>query len=456
MAYKFVSSKYKTGLIQNEILQEYFLRDIEAKNCLIVSKNIDTGEAEVWESNWDKTPTRKLGKLSFDAKTLTLHQILEKFGVNHKEIPKEAKIVSHSPPFHADDLMACVLIKKYFESRYTPTSIFLTRNQKQIEEADAVVDVGSVHNAERLRFDHHQLKTSDKAATGLVADFLQSQTHMEWVTQLKPTLDKIDKADLGKPDHPNHLTLGEVLTNFNPTWQEKQGNQFFKALSILEESLDIAQELTEIDELHKVKGGEREISTPLNDRFESTLLKHPEIISRGKQVQEAKVAGHLKFIESAIKGQRSGIAETEQGIDFYLLFSQDYLNLAPKEEVKALKCINYITFKASHGALNAIAAPTPNNRMSQKHPFPQTWQGKRGQELVDAISQSTGEKFPPVPPEKANEYFCHNAGFFFTAPNQQIFDKAVEFCARIAKEKEIYPRSHNLTHCELWGRGGPL
>lgn len=94
--------------------------------------------------------------------------------------------------------------------------------------------------------------------------------------------------------------------------------------------------------------------------------------------------------------------------------------------------------------------------MEQNHPFPEAWRGKRGQDLVEAISQSvgaTGGNFPPVPADKANEYFCHNAGFFLTAPDQALFNTAIDYCATIAKTKENPRKEDKLKNKDKWGRG---
>ena len=446
MSYQFTSCQYSNKSGENKVKQEYFLQDIENQKYLVVSKEIESGEVEIFNANYDKEKTSKVPLHKLNGKGLNLNTILERAGITSKDIPAEATLVSHSPPFHADDLLACALMGKYFESKGIPHSIILTRDQKIIDSATAAVDVGGKHHEENLRFDHHQLKDSEKAATGLVADFLEKEKGFVWVSKFKPTLEKIDRADLGTPKAPQDLRLSEALGNFNPTWKEKQNNQFFEALEVVSNSLEESLASITYDP-----------SKNISEIFEEALLKNSKIIHREKQVEEAKVEGNEQFISAAIKGRESGVAETQQGIDFYLLFTEEYLAIAPKEESKALKSINYITFKTPTGSVNAIAAPKPENRMEQKHPFPQEWRGKRGQELVDAISQSvgsTGGKFPPVPADKANEYFCHNAGFFFTAPDQAIFDTAIDYCATIAKEKENPKKEEKLKHRDRWGRGG--
>lgn len=441
MSYQFSSQKFTQR--ENKVFQEYFLADFESQKFLLVNKDINSGQTEVYEANWEreKVSNQPIAIANILGKVEPLETILKEIDVKVEKSPKEAKLVTHSPPFHGDDLMACTLMGKYYESKGIPYSITLTRDQKIIDSADAVVDVGGQYNEENLRFDHHQIKESNKAATGLVADFLQKERGFSWVKQLMPSIVKIDNADLGTPRSPKDFCVSESLSNFNPTWKEKQNNQFFEALEIVANSLNQAIKVTESNP-----------SKSLSEIFEESLLNDPKIKQREREVEEAKIEGNTKFTLAAIDGQNTGIAETKQGIDFYLLFTQEYLDIAPKGDSEALKAINYITFETPTGAINAIAAPKPENRMEQKHPFPQDWRGKRGQELVDAIALTTGENFPPVPQEKANEYFCHNAGFFLTAPDKTLFDKAIDYCANKAKEKSS--PNKDIRTADKWGRGG--
>lgn len=61
-------------------------------------------------------------------------------------------IATHSDRFHMDDVIACFMLQQiYPESR-----IIRTRDLEEIAKADIAVDVGSVYNPEKKRYDHHQ------------------------------------------------------------------------------------------------------------------------------------------------------------------------------------------------------------------------------------------------------------------------------------------------------------
>jgi uncharacterized UPF0160 family protein len=451
MGYRLIATRFrrqtdKPPHIANTF-QEYLLRDFESQRSLIASKDLASKKIYTYESDshFESSLPHSSSKNPSNHNGGDLEESLRQTGIKIDPIKKEVVIATHSPPFHADDLMACVLMAKYYEKKEQPYSLIFTRDQKVIDQADVVIDVGGSYQEDKLRFDHHQLKDSNKAATGLVAQFLQEQMGLKWAKHLMPTLEKIDKADLGKANTVNDLKISELLSNFNPTWEEKPNDQFYEAFQIIKDCLDKSLEKIEANP-----------SLDLSEIFERELLKNPIVKIRENQVQAAKKKGDEMFLAAAIDGKESGIAVTQQGIDFYSLFSQSYLDSCPKDHSKAINSINYIKFNTPTGANNAIAAPKPNNRMEQKHPFPEAWKGKRGQELVDQINKSTGGGFPPVSQEKANEYFCHGAGFFLTAPDINVFNAALNHCARIAKEKDIPDKMEQLKNNEKWGRGGPM
>jgi uncharacterized UPF0160 family protein len=62
-------------------------------------------------------------------------------------------VATHSGPFHADDVLACALLRVFVDAEATVTR---TREPEVIDQADVVVDVGGRYEPEAGRFDHHQ------------------------------------------------------------------------------------------------------------------------------------------------------------------------------------------------------------------------------------------------------------------------------------------------------------
>lgn len=345
---------------------------------------------------------------------------------------KNITIATHSAPFHADDLVATALLIRYFSSLNHPIQIIHTRDQNTIKNADAVVDVGREHNPQTLRFDHHQIKESTKAASGLVADFLESLPTFEWIQSLRESLNKIDRADLGKIKNPEDTQIARALGAFNTTWKETEKDPttaFFEALQVVNQTLDLAQNL--------------QIESPtksLSELFEKSLFEHPAVVARQNQSLEMQKEGEELFLQAAEQMAQqkkpTGIVETIGGIPFAPLFKEENLKNQTPLRQAALKRTHYITFRGLQGGFNAVAAASPEDSFKPKHPFPERWRGKGGQNLLNAISLSTGKSLNPCPPESSNLYFCHPGGFFLTTPEKDSFETALKYCTEIPQRKE--------------------
>ncbi|CAN8075618.1 unnamed protein product [Agarophyton chilense] len=64
-------------------------------------------------------------------------------------------IATHDGTFHCDEVLACYMLKNH-TVLFNKADIMRTRDPLRLEEAQIVVDVGSVYDPEARRFDHHQ------------------------------------------------------------------------------------------------------------------------------------------------------------------------------------------------------------------------------------------------------------------------------------------------------------
>ena len=64
------------------------------------------------------------------------------------------KIGTHSGTFHCDEILACYMLKLLPE--YQHATIVRTRDSESLNQCDIVVDVGSVYDHSKRRYDHHQ------------------------------------------------------------------------------------------------------------------------------------------------------------------------------------------------------------------------------------------------------------------------------------------------------------
>src|SRR3990167_2139036 len=81
------------------------------------------------------------------------------FVIKHK---KKLKLVTHDGSFHTDDVFAAATLSLYLENLGKKFEIIRTRDEEIINSADYVFDVGGIYNAEKNRFDHHQVGGAGK------------------------------------------------------------------------------------------------------------------------------------------------------------------------------------------------------------------------------------------------------------------------------------------------------
>ncbi len=154
-----------------------------------------------------------------------------------EESREAVRIVTHSSGFHTDDIFAVATLCLLLEKEGKQYTITRSRNMEIIEEADYVVDVGSIYDPKIRRFDHHQEGGAGKrdngilyASFGLVwKEYGNELTGNERVTaaidqKLIQPIDAIDNGmscyDLKFPDV-RPFDLSVISSLFYPTWKEE-------------------------------------------------------------------------------------------------------------------------------------------------------------------------------------------------------------------------------------------
>ncbi|WP_067219309.1 MYG1 family protein [Marinomonas gallaica] len=137
-------------------------------------------------------------------------------------------IATHNGNFHADDVFAVAALKQLF----TSAKIIRTRDLDVIAQADLVLDVGGVYDADTGRFDHHQRGGAGARENGIPF----SSFGLMWQKyglklcsgdqEVADSVDKnlvsaIDAIDCGHVDGPlTGVSLSQTISMFNPTWEE--------------------------------------------------------------------------------------------------------------------------------------------------------------------------------------------------------------------------------------------
>ncbi|MEY2702940.1 MAG: hypothetical protein RLY43_1578 [Bacteroidota bacterium] len=165
---------------------------------------------------------------------------------------KKIKIVTHDSRFHADDVFAVATLDLVFNGKIKVTR---TRDEKLISEADIVLDVGSIYDPEKNRFDHHQKEGAGMrengipyASFGLIWNHFGRRLCNEKVWQYieNKIVQSIDAGDNGistyeiKPEYKiSPYNASTMIFSFMPSWKESQDmdKPFFEAVAMVKKIL---------------------------------------------------------------------------------------------------------------------------------------------------------------------------------------------------------------------------
>jgi len=211
------------------------------------------------------------------------------------------KIVTHNDRFHADDVFATAVMQIMYGN---DMRVVRTRDEDIINSADIVYDVGSIYDADKNRFDHHQQSFAEArengipyAAFGLVwkkwgALICGSEGAANIVD--KKLVQVIDAGDNGfethKKKHEDYTSYSVdwMIKGFGPSWKEDKDfdydTAFFKAVDfakpVLEREIKLAQDKMEaIPIVEKAYEDAEDKRIIIFDRFVprgDTLNKHTE------------------------------------------------------------------------------------------------------------------------------------------------------------------------------------
>lgn len=253
----------------------------------------------------------------------------------------EANFITHSGTFHADEIMASVILLNKFGS------MKIYRTNKVLNTDAFVYDVGFG------KFDHHGIDFNESrengikyASCGLVwkafGKDIISKLGIEDINAFFESVDKNLIMDIDRDDNGQALknepevkpqSIPSIIGSFNPAWNVsgKENECFLSALSFA------------------------------NIVFNNMLTK---MIAK----EEAR-----KIVEDKIEESNNGILL----LDMYMPWKDIVLT---SKNPKA-KGILYAVFPSKRGGYNVVATPILQGSFEVKKPFPSSWAGKEDLEL---------------------------------------------------------------------------
>lgn len=282
---------------------------------------------------------------------------------------KKVNVVTHDSRFHADDIFSIATLSLVYKGKIKVTR---TRDEKLIQEADIVLDVGGVYDAEKKRFDHHQKEGAGirengipYASFGLIWKHFGRELCSEktWQYIENKIVQPVDAGDNGistfdiKAEYCVSPYLAPtMLYSFMPSWKETKTFEeaFFEAVEIVKKIL------------------EREIL-----RAEHSFESEEIILADYEKAEDKRIIV----------------------LDKKYSFSDEDIGRAlhDKEEV-----LYFIKYREEHDQWSVKAMRENPDDFATRKTFPKEWAGLSGEDLVKVSGVS-------------DAVFCHRGVFLVVA-----------------------------------------
>lgn len=250
-------------------------------------------------------------------------------------------VATHSGPFHADDVVACALVRTFVDPG---ARVVRTRDPDRLSEADIVIDVGGIYDPGARRFDHHQQSyTGELSSAGMV---------LQWL------------ADTGaiSQDLRDHLQI-EAFEYLDDVDNGRRAP--VRGVPCLPRMVDAFNQLattqSEFDEAFQ------QAATIAQAWLVAMRAEHQRIADAREEVRQAMDAA----VESG-----SNVME----LDHYVRWKPAYYELGGETHPT-----EYAIFPGTDGTYRIIGIPPKLGDFGQKRPLPIEWAGLSDQELVDVV-----------------------------------------------------------------------
>ena len=272
---------------------------------------------------------------------------------------REATVVTHGGIFHADEVMATVVLAKVFGD------LAVLRTFKVPEDLAPNVVVYDIGGGE---FDHHQKGGNGTRENGvpysscgliwkkfghnLVAGTENPKLVWELIDRdLIQGIDATDNGTMPAVDYPAQaMSFSKIVSSFNPQWDSKEDADdcFIRAVRLAEAVFD--------------------------NSFAFACSK----------------AKAEKIVESAIETSEEGIMILDRFVPW-----QEFVFSSQNSKAASLQ---FVIYPSNRGGYNWQCVPDVLGGFGQRKPVPAAWRGLKGAELHEATGIKTAT-------------FCHPGGF---------------------------------------------
>eukprot|EP00931_Biecheleriopsis_adriatica_P095324 TRINITY_DN68944_c0_g1_i1.p1 TRINITY_DN68944_c0_g1~~TRINITY_DN68944_c0_g1_i1.p1 ORF type:complete len:366 (-),score=83.86 TRINITY_DN68944_c0_g1_i1:64-1161(-) len=312
------------------------------------------------------------GEVSFDVLSARVEatEVLPKI----PEAGLSSFICTHHGTFHADEAMACAMLKCL--DAYTVLPVLRTRDQAEIDKATIVVDVGGTYEPAKHRYDHHQKTFTETyseayqgiklSSAGLVFKHfgaavvealcgpleekpkaaIVAKTYDSIIRELDALDNGVQVAD--EPRYRFCTHLGARIGRLNPSWQEEsspaaENSRFKEAMKIA------ARELCDVIRGYAINW------LPARSIVEEALSQRKEVHPSGEVMKLPR----------------------------FCPWQEHLFDLEEESETQRTPLVKYVLFQDSRGSWRIQAAPKVRGSFENRLSLPKAWCGLRDKELSD-------------------------------------------------------------------------
>lgn len=321
-------------------------------------------------------------------------------------------IGTHDGVFHCDEALGCAMLQMM--PTWAGSTIVRTRNDKELDKCDIVIDVGAIYDHSKLRYDHHQRTFSSNL----------SEEHADVPVGSRPEgfSTKLSACGLvykhyGMKDLLPVLTKGSGLPDeILPVVYKKIYQGFVEEVDAIDNGIDIsAGELRyristnlsarvgQLNPLWNEDGGKLR----RNDVFrEAMALTGHEFRESVRRLTKSWFPAR-SIVESAISARKSLHESGEiMMLDKFCPWQGHLSDIEKEQNIEGV--LKYVLFQDSGGSWRVQAVSAEG--FASRKALPSTWRGVRDAELSSVAGI-------------AGCVFCHASGFI---GGNQTYDGAFE------------------------------
>ena len=287
-----------------------------------------------------------------------------------ESVMKKLTIVTHNGVFHADEVFAIATIRIAYEG--AKIKVIRTRNPKEFEKADFVIDVGGKYDGVKF-FDHHQrgfdLKRDNGikySSFGLIWKLLgekicDSEKVAKIVDErLVQCIDAVDNGQIERLE--NVFSISDMISLYNQNWFEEDK----------EEQTDNFEEAVDIAEIVLM----RLVLSSIGIIFAKEILENSNLLLNGKVLM----------------------------LERFCPWQSHVRNTMPD--------VLFVLFPDPTGSWRIQAVPENERSFKSRKLLPESWAGLEGEELAKVTGVS-------------DAIFCHSGRFIAGAKTREgIFKMA--------------------------------